>query len=125
MKYLGLDWGLRRIGTAVSEGEIASPLITLEVKNLQEAAEKVSQLVKKEGIDAVVIGKPEGEMGKVVERATLALKRAGLNVIQSDETLSTKEAQKLMLEMGLGQKARREDNALAATIILQRYLDEN
>lgn len=124
MKYLGVDWGLKRIGLAISEGFLASPHTTLNVHNLQGAVEEVIKVVKQENIDRVVIGKPEGEMGKRVEEVVRKFQHFGVDIVLSDETLSTQDAKRLMIEMNLSKKSRKEDNAVAAAIILQRYLDE-
>ena len=124
MKYLGIDWGLKKIGLAVSEGKLASPLLNLEINGLKDGVEKITNLVKKENIELVILGKPEGSMGKIVDKTYQAFLKKKINIKLADETLSTKDAQKLMIEMGFGQKARGEDNAIAAAIILQRYLDE-
>lgn len=124
MRYLGIDWGLKRIGLAVSAGDIAAPKTTLRISSFQVAISKIVNIVKKEGIDVVVVGKPEGEMGEKVEKVTKRLKNQGLEVILTDETLSTKEARQVMITQGLGREARKEDNAVAAALILQRFLDE-
>lgn len=124
MKYLGLDWGLKRIGAAVSEGELASPLTTLEVNSLADAVEKVRKLVVKEAVEEVVIGQPEGLSGKMVEKAVVKLQQLGLKVTLTDETLSTQQAQAQLRQTGVGKKGRRQDDALSAAIILQQYLDE-
>lgn len=126
MKYLGLDWGLKKIGLAISEGEVASPLDILSIpkNSLQEVVAKVVAVAKEKNIEQMVIGKPEGEIGRMVEKVATKLKKEGLRVVLTDETLSTREAKEVMLRMGIRQKARRQDNAMAAAIILQRYLDE-
>lgn len=124
MKYLGLDWGLKKIGLAVSEGKLASPLLNLEINGLSDGVEKIVNLVKKEDIHLVVLGKPEGKMGKVVEKTYQSFLKKKIKIILADETLSTHDAKKIMLEMGFGRDARKDDNAFAAAIILQRYLDE-
>lgn len=124
MKYLGIDWGLKKIGLAVSEGELASPLGSFKIKGLREGVEKVGRLVKLEGIELIVIGKPEGEMGKEVERVASLLQQRGISTTLVDETLSTQQAKELMLKMGKGRKARRDDNTTAAAVILQNFLDE-
>ena len=124
MKYLGVDWGLRRVGLAVSEGELADPLTSLEIYSLQDGVRKVADVASREGVQTVVVGKPEGEIGKAVEKAVSRMIVAGLHVITADETLSTHAAKRKLIKMGKGKKARRDDNAMAAAIILQRYLDE-
>ncbi len=126
MKFLGVDWGLNRIGLAISEGEVASPLGTLNVQanSFDKAVAKVMAVAVEEKAQQLILGKPEGKMGKIVEDVAKALRKQGADVVLADETLSTQEAKRTMIEMGMGQKARREDNAVAAAIILQRYLDE-
>lgn len=124
MKYLGLDWGLKRIGLAISEGEFASPFKIVEIKNLKDGVRKIAELVKKENMDAVIIGQPEGGMGRVVQKVIKQLSNLGMKVVAADETLSTQEAKRVMIEIGISKKDRKEDNALSAAIILQRWLDE-
>lgn len=124
MKYLGLDWGLKKIGLAVSEGKLASPFLNLEINGLADGVEKIVNLVKKEDIHLIVLGKPEGKMGKIVEKTYQAFLKKKIKIELADETLSTHDAKEIMLEMGFSQNARKDDNAFAAAIILQRYLDE-
>lgn len=124
MKYLGIDWGLKRVGLAVSEGEIASPLDSLSITSVDDGINKVMEVIKKEQVDEIVIGKPEGEMGKAVERAVQAFAKKGVNLIEVDETLSSYNAKNFMLQTGFSKKMRQDDNAVAAAIILQNYLDE-
>jgi len=124
MKYLGVDWGLKKIGLAFSEGELASPFKSITVSGLEDAVAKVSSQMEASGADLMVIGKPEGQMGKNVEKAARFFEQSGLSFVLVDETLSTQSAQSLMREMGVGQKNRRDENAVAAAIILQRFLDE-
>jgi len=126
MKYLGVDWGMNKIGLAYSGGEIASSWCVLNVQKntLGKITAKLKAIVEKEKFDVIVLGKPEGKMGKVVENAKMHLEKAGMVVFLADETLATQEAQKLAIKMGIGKKKRRQDDAQSAAIILQRYLDE-
>lgn len=121
MKYLGVDFGLRKIGLAVSEGEIAAPLKILEVSSFKDALEKI----KKEAVsfDKIIIGKPDGEVGKKVARLILHLKKEGIDVEEWDETLSSQKALDLMIKTGIGKKKRRIYDAYSAALILQDYLD--
>lgn len=124
MKILCLDWGLKKVGLAYSEGDLASPLTNLIIKGLDDGVKQVVELVKKEGIIKVVIGLPEGEMGKKVEKAVKLFQKNKIAVETTDETLSTRDAKELAIEMGMGKKARKDDDSFSAAIILQRYLDE-
>lgn len=124
MKYLGADWGLKKVGLALSEGDLASPFVTLKVKNLQDAIKQVLGIVKQGQIKVVVIGKPEGKMGEAVDKAAGLLKKH-IKVVLTDETLSTQDAKREMIKLGLSRKARQDDNATAASLILQRFLDDH
>lgn len=124
MKYLGVDWGLKRVGLAFSEGALAAPYKSLQIQGLKDGVQKVIKEMKEIGAESLVMGKPEGEMGKNVERAAKEFSKLGVKVILADETLSTQEAKQLMVEMGMGRKARQDDNSMAAGLILQRFLDE-
>jgi putative Holliday junction resolvase len=124
MRYLGIDWGLKKIGLALSEGELASPYKTLEVQGLQDAKNQIINVLEDEIIDLIIIGKPEGISADLAKSGLKALKEEGFEVKFADETLSTKDAKTMMMEMGLSQKKRRDDNSVSAAIILQRWLDE-
>lgn len=124
MKYLGVDWGLKRVGLALSLGSLASCHSTIKIKSLADGVEKITNIYQKEKIDLLVMGKPEGEMGKKVDKAAKYLQKAGLKVVLADETLSTKHAQAKMIEMGFSKEKRKDDNSVAAALILQEYLDE-
>lgn len=123
MKYLGVDFGLKRIGLAISEGDLASPLKVITVFSLTDAVGKIIREIKGNRVDKVVIGMPEGEAGRAARKLVDSLKKDGLDVESTDETLSTQNASKLMIEMGIPQKKRRQNDAQAAALILQNYLD--
>lgn len=123
MRYLGIDFGLRRIGLAESEGNIASPLATIEVKGFKDAVEKVVELVMSKGFDKIVIGLPEGKMRQTVLGFVKTLKRAGLDVETSDETLSSQRAIAQMIQLNIPKNKRQTNDAYSAAIILQNYLD--
>ena len=123
MKYLGVDFGLRRVGLAVSDGELASPLRILEGKNLTDLAGQVINIFKAEEFEELVVGKPEGKTGQLAGKFIKILEKANLDMVVVDETLSTHKANELMIEMGLSRKKRKFSDAQAAAEILQNYLD--
>lgn len=123
MRYLGIDFGLRRIGLAISEGELASPWKVLEVKGLKDAIKKVSQIISEEGFDKTVVGLPEGKMGQTVLGFINGLKKINIEVETTDETLSSQKALQQMILENVPVKKRRNNDAAAAAIILQNYLD--
>lgn len=123
MKYLGVDFGLKKVGLAISEGELTTPLKVIEVSSLGDAIIKMIRIIKAEKITQVVVGMPEGSTGRSAKKFIDALKKEGIDVELADETLSTQNASKLMVEMGVGRRKRRQNDAQAAAEILQNYLD--
>lgn len=132
-RILGLDFGTRRVGAALSDPRrvIATPLEIYERRDEARDARHYRQLVEDEGIAAIVIGLPLHTGGGVGESARLA--RAwgtwlagvtSLPVTYHDERYTSVDADHLMREHGLklrDRKARRD--MLAAQILLQNYLD--
>ncbi len=103
---LGVDFGLKNIGLAISEGFIAEPLKT--VHSLSEI-KKIAGDLK---IAKIIVGISEGKSRRLAEEFGNDLKNVlGLPVEFVDETLTSHEA---------GQK----NHSKAAAIILQRYLDD-
>lgn len=118
MKILGVDWGEKRIGLAIAEGSLAEPL------GVVDAVEKLLEIAKKEGVEKIVLGLPEGRYEKKVKELGRRLeKELGVEVVLRGEVLSTEAALKVAIEVGRGKKARRALDALAAAILLQEYLD--
>jgi len=122
-KYLGIDWGEKRIGLATADEEtcIALPLKT--VSNLAELLE----VIKEEEIDEIIIGSPTKMSGEAannplwlsfVEQLKV---KGGKPVNFLDERLSSLAADALSGE----KKEKAERDEIAATIILQDYLDSN
>ena len=128
MRYLGVDYGLRKVGLALSEGQIASPLKVLEINGLKDAVNKISHVIKQEEVERVVIGVPEsGEAKNAVKKFIAGLKselnESQVSVIEADETLSSASAKDLMIDLNLSQEARKKEDAYSASIILQNFLD--
>lgn len=125
MKYLGIDYGRKKIGLAVSEGMIAEPLKVVRFGKKEVALAKIEQIVKTESIEKVIIGVSEGKMGEETREFTKLLKeKISAEVFFQDETLSTQSAQELSLTANIKRRKRREmEDAYSAAIILQAYID--
>jgi len=125
MKILAIDYGLKKIGLALTEGDLAEPLSV--ISHQPSVFKKISGICQKHGVEKIVIGLPEGKMvKKVKEFGQKVAKLTGLPVIFQDETLTSKEAIAKMIEAGRGRKTRREkEDAIAAAIILQTYLNSH
>ena len=134
MRFLGIDYGEKRIGLAVSdELEItARGVSVIERKSKKTDLSVISAAVSEYGIGAIVIGYPlrlDGSAGiqcEKVDRFIAVLKEAiAVPVIAWDETLSTKEAEELMREAGVKRKKKRGMvDRIAAAFILQDYLNK-
>ena len=121
MKILGIDYGRKKIGLAVSEGILAEPWKVIKVNNFEEAVIKVLQVLQVLQVNKVIVGVSENKMA---EESKKFAKRIGAETF--DETLSTHEAQRVSIEAGVSRKKRHEmEDAYAASIMLQNYLDSN
>lgn len=134
MKIIALDVGTVRIGIATSDimEIIASAYESYRRKNTDADAKYIAQLVTNLDAGLVVIGLPlkmDGTEGQSVEMARefgdeLA-KLISVPICYQDERLSTVTAQKILIESGMRREKRKDKvDSLAATIILQTYLDK-
>jgi putative transcription antitermination factor YqgF len=123
MKYLGIDYGKRKIGLAISEGLTASPLSIIESSGLEDALQKVRVFLAKEGVDKVVVGLAEsGESRNMTQKFINRLKEE-IEVIEVEETLSSKLADEKMRIADVKRSKIKTNDAVAAVIILEEYLD--
>ncbi len=134
MRSLGIDFGDARIGLAISDpiGFFASGLETYNRKNPQADIQHILNLIKEKDVKTLVVGLPlnmDGTEGIRVEKTKEFCEQlkdlAGVDIIYVDERLTTVQAEKMLIE----QNVRREDrkkviDKVAATIILQSYLDK-
>ncbi len=124
MRTLGIDFGIAKIGLAVADNGLAQPWGVM--KNGLQTIDKIARLVKQEQIEKIVVGISQGKIGQKAEEYGKKLKEAtDLEVVFQDETLTTKEAIAKMIEAGKKKKYRqKKEDAFAAAIILQTYLDK-
>jgi putative Holliday junction resolvase len=135
MRVLGLDLGNRSLGVAISdpEGFLARPIetFTFEDKAFDQALEYTVQLVKDQKVDKVVLGYPKNMDGTLGEQAKITLdfkekleQKITQEIILFDERLSSKMASNMMISQKLSRKKRKNNiDNMAATVILQGYLD--
>jgi putative Holliday junction resolvase len=135
-RYLGLDVGNRRIGVAVSDelGLTAQPVLTLERRhNLREDLRSLARLCRRFGVAGIVVGNPLHLTGEVSSQAakTQAVAASlgeltGLPIHMWDERLTTHEAHRILYEAGHARQTHRKVvDQVAATLILQSFLDEH
>lgn len=126
MIIIGIDYGLSKIGIAIGdmESKLAEPFSVIRVTSETDALAKVIKVVEVEEIEKVVVGVSEGETAKKTRAFGEKLSKAGIEVCYQDETLTTREAQTLSIQTNMKRKKRKAmEDAYAATLILQEYLD--
>lgn len=126
MKYLGIDYGKKKIGLAISEGLVASPFKTIETSSLKDALSKIEAVIKKEEVETIVIGVAEsGESRKLTLNFIQEFKKQNptKNLIETEETLSTYQAKADQVLSGIPKAKRALDDSFAAAIILENYLE--
>jgi putative Holliday junction resolvase len=136
MRVIGLDYGSKTVGVAVSDplGLTAQGLETIERKDenkLRKTLARIEEIVREYKAEKIVLGFPKNMNNTLGERAekTIELKeklerRTGLEVILWDERLTTVEAERTLMESGVRRENRKKYvDKIAAVFILQGYLD--
>ena len=134
MRYLGLDLGSKTLGVAVSDklGVIASHYTVIRHnEEYQKLLDQVKELVDELEIDVVVLGFPKNMNNTIGPKGELSLEfQKGLEgilsipVVLQDERLTTKSATDVLIQGNVSRKNRKKVvDGLAASIILQNYLD--
>ena len=132
-RIMGLDVGEKTIGIALSDelGFTAQPFQTLKRKGDGEDLRAIRTLLEERGISRVVVGLPknmDGSIGRQARRvaafAEKIEKALGVPVVHWDERLSTVAAERVLIQADLSRAKRKKHvDKLAATVILQGYLD--
>lgn len=133
MTYLGLDLGSKTCGIAISDrtGFIASSLEVIRYSDYEELINKLNNIVISRNVDAFVLGNPKNLDGSLSKRSEITLEfrdlllnKFNMEVIMQDERLSTVEAERMLISNNTKRKNRKKViDKIAATIILQSYLD--
>ncbi len=130
---LGIDPGTVRIGLALSDpsGTIAQPLAVLRRRSLQEDLQQLVRIADEHGVEQIVVGLPRTMDGRL-EAAAREAQAFGEQVRQAtgrplaywDERLTTVAAERYLIEQGKRRTKRRQEiDRMAATLLLQGYLD--
>ena len=135
MRVLGIDYGRKRLGFALSdEGAVlASPLPhKLRSRSVDRDVQTIAHLASTHRVGCIVVGLPlhmDGSMGEMAEEAARFAEHVEqgthLPVELVDERLTTAEAERVLLEADISRGKRRElRDSLSAVLILQSYLDQ-
>ncbi len=135
MKHLSIDLGDVRIGLATSDimGIIANGLETYKRKDMDSDIDYIAKLVKDFGVEVVVMGLPinmDGTSGERVDKARefaqLLSEKVSAKIDFQDERLTTVTGERMLIEAGVRRDKRKQViDKIAATIILQTYLDSH
>lgn len=134
MRYLGLDLGTKTLGLALSDylGIIATSYKILKHdEDYDSLIPLLKEEIEKNHVEALVLGLPKNMNNSIGERGEIALnfqkkleQEFSLPVYMQDERLTTKQAENLLISNDTSRKKRKKViDSLAATIILQSYLD--
>ncbi|MGG6310955.1 Holliday junction resolvase RuvX [Paenibacillus macerans] len=133
MKILGLDYGDRRIGVAVSDafGWTAQGVEVIERRKEDVEFDRIAELVRQHEVEEIVVGLPKNMNGSIGPRGEICMafaddlrSRLNLPVRLWDERLTTVSAQRTLLEADVSRKKRKGVvDKMAASLILQNYLD--
>lgn len=132
-RVLAIDFGMKRMGLAVSDalGITAQGLRTLERTRLADDLERIAGVVRDYEVERVVLGNPIGHSGnettmsrRVAEFAEKLRRRIACPVELWDERLTSAQAGRVLRESGMGiEKRRRAVDRVAATLLLEGYLE--
>ena len=136
MRLMGLDYGSKTVGVAVSDplGRTAQGVETVwrkQENKLRQTMARIEELISEYQVERIVLGYPKNMNNTVGERAVKSLefkekleKRTGLPVVMWDERLTTAEAERTLMETGVRRENRKQFlDQMAAVLILQGYLD--
>lgn len=136
MRIMGLDYGSKTVGVAMSDplGITAQAVETIWRKDenkLRKTCARIEELISEYEVGRIVLGLPKHMNNDLGERAQKALafgemvkRRTGLEVVMWDERLTTVEAERTLIENNVRRENRKQYiDKIAAVFILQGYLD--
>jgi len=134
-RILGLDYGERRIGLALSDplGIIAKPLTVIDIKKTKDYFSEILKIINSNDVSSVVVGLPLTLKGKNSKQTEIVISfidqlknKIHLPIITIDERLSSLAAEKSLIDQGIktGHNKALIDQT-AAAIFLQEHLDSS
>lgn len=136
MRIIGLDYGAKTVGVAVSDalGITAQGLETItrkEENKLRKTLARIEEIIEEYDVAKIIVGLPKnmnntiGERGNACKEFAEKLeRRTGIEVVMWDERLSTVSANNVLIESGVRREQRKAViDKIAAVFILQGYLD--
>lgn len=136
MRYLGLDLGSKTLGMALSDksGLIASSYkVVRHEENYERLIDEIKKVIEEEKVEKIVLGLPKNMNGTIGPKGELSYKfkemieeNLKIEVELEDERMTTMVANSVLLKGDVSRKKRKEVvDSVAASVILQSYLDRN
>ncbi|MBR3042224.1 MAG: Holliday junction resolvase RuvX [Eubacterium sp.] len=136
MRILGLDYGDKTVGVAITDelGFTAQPVTTVvreRSSKLRKTYQELEKIIEQYSVEKIVVGMPynmDGSEGERTEKTRAFIselsRRTGLEFIEVDERLTTVEADEVLQDMGVPASERKAYiDKIAAAIILKSYLN--
>lgn len=121
MVLLGIDYGTSKIGLAIAAGKVATPLRVVRYADPRELRKEIWRAIDEYSVRSVVVGMPATHRANAEEFVAWLRRELTLPVLVEDEQLTTQFATRLMR----GWKGKAEDDAIAAALILQSYIERS
>ncbi len=128
MRFLGIDYGTKRIGIAVSDknGKFAFPHSIIQFSTSQAVNSEIKKICEKNDVSKIILGKPggyKGDAGEILKKIENFKKKLeeyiNISVFYESEVLTTQQAKR-----PYGDKKGKKIDASAAALILQSWLDK-
>ena len=137
MRIMGLDYGSKTVGVAISDDLLLTAqgkeiIRRKEENKLRKTCARIEELILEYQVEKIVLGLPLNMDDSVSERSKLCLefkdkieRRTGIPVVMQDERLTTVEADEIMYDVGIRDRKKKKEHVdmIAAEIILQDYLN--
>ncbi|MGN0160706.1 MAG: Holliday junction resolvase RuvX [Lachnospiraceae bacterium] len=136
MRVLGLDYGSKTVGVAVSDpmmitAQAVETITRNEENKLRKTLARIEELCREYEVEKIVLGLPKNMNNTMGDRAEKSMefkamleRRTGLPVVMWDERLTTVSAERVLQESGVRRENRKEYiDRIAAVFILQSFLD--
>ena len=133
---MGLDYGTKTVGVAVSDplgltAQAIEMIVRKEENKLRKTCARIEELIVQYDVEKIILGFPKHMNNDIGERAEKSLefrdmlhRRTGLEVVMWDERLTTVEAERTLIESNIRRENRKKHiDQIAAVFILQGYLD--
>ena len=136
MRIMGLDYGSRTVGVAVSDplkitAQAVETITRKDENKLRRTCARIEELIDEYQVEKIVLGLPKHMNNDIGDRAEKSIefgrmleRRTGLEVVMWDERLTTVEAERTLIENNVRRENRKKYvDQIAAVFILQGYLD--